>query len=103
MIRVSVVYPRTEGESFDMDYYVNKHMPMVRDRCGEALKGMSILEGLAGGQPGEPPAYVCVGSLNFDSVEAFQGAFGPHMAEIMGDIPNYTKIAPQIQISEIKL
>src|SRR5437773_10674077 len=39
MIRVSVMYPRTEGDSFDMDYYVNKHMPMVRDRCGEALKG----------------------------------------------------------------
>jgi len=103
MIRVSVVYPRTEGESFDMDYYVNKHMPMVRDRCGDALKGMNIYEGLAGGQPGEPPAFVCIGALEFDSVEAFQNAFAPHMGEIMGDIPNYTKIAPQIQISEIKL
>ena len=103
MIRVSVMYPTTEGQSFDMDYYINKHMPMVKDRCGAALKGMSILEGLAGAQPGEPPAFVCVGALNFDSVEAFQGAFAPHMAEIMGDIPNDTKIAPQIQISEIKL
>ena len=103
MIRVSVLYPRTEGESFDMDYYINKHMPMVADRCGSAMKGMSILEGIAGGQPGEPAPYVCVGTLNFESVEAFQGAFGPHMAEIMGDIPNYTKIAPQIQISEIRM
>ena len=103
MIRVSVLYPRTEGESFDMDYYINKHMPMVADRLGSALKGMSVVEGIAGGQPGEPPPFVCVGSLNFESVEAFQGAFGPHMAEIMGDIPNYTKIGAQIQISEIRM
>jgi uncharacterized protein (TIGR02118 family) len=103
MIRVSVMYPRTEGADFDMEYYVNKHMPMVRDRCGDALKGMAVMEGIAGGQPGEPPTYVCVGTLTFDSVEAFQGAFGPHMTEIMGDIPNYTKIAPVIQISNIKM
>ena len=24
MIRVSVMYPTTEGQSFDMDYYINK-------------------------------------------------------------------------------
>jgi len=36
-------------------------------------------------------------------VEDFQSAFGPHMEEIMGDIPNYTKIEPVIQISEVKL
>ena len=103
MIRVSVMYPRTEGAGFDMDYYVNKHMPMVRDRCGAAVKGMTIEEGMAGMQPGDPPTYVCIGTLTFDSVEAFQGAFGPHVAEIMGDIPNYTTIAPVIQISDIKV
>jgi len=103
MIRVSVMYPTTEGASFDMDYYVNKHMPMVAERCGDALKGMTVLEGLAGIAPGEPPTYVCVGSLNFDSIEAFQGAFGPHAGEIMGDIPNYTSIAPVVQISDVKL
>jgi uncharacterized protein (TIGR02118 family) len=103
MIRVSVMYPRTEGAGFDMDYYVNKHMPMVAERCGDALKGMSVYEGLAGMQPGEPPPYVCVGALNFDSVEAFQNAFGPHAGEIMGDIPNYTSIAPVVQISQVKI
>ena len=36
-----------------------------------------------------------------DSVEAFQAGFGPHIKEIMGDIPNYTDIAPVMQISEV--
>ena len=38
-----------------------------------------------------------------DSVEAFQAAFGPHAAEIMGGVPNYTDIQPMIQISEVKI
>ena len=36
-----------------------------------------------------------------DSVESFQAGMGPHMKEIMGDIPNYTDIAPVLQISEV--
>jgi uncharacterized protein (TIGR02118 family) len=34
-----------------------------------------------------------------DTVQAFQAGFGPHSSEIMGDIANYTDIAPVIQIS----
>ena len=40
--------------------------------------------------------------LSFDSVEAFQAAFGPYPETIMGDIPNYTDIAPTIQVSDVK-
>ena len=103
MIRVSVMYPNDEGSKFDMDYYVNKHMPLVGDRCGDALKGMSVDQGIAGGAPGHPATYSAVGCLLFESVEDFQSAFGPHVAEIMGDIPNYTNTTPIIQISEVKL
>lgn len=103
MIRVSVMYPNDEGAKFDMDYYVNKHMPMVGERCGDACKGMTVDQGLAGGAPGQPATYVALGHLLFDSVEAFQNSFGPHAGEIMGDIPNYTDTTPVIQISEVKL
>ena len=103
MIKVSVFYPNTEGSKFDLDYYVNSHMPMVQSECGGALRGMSVDAGLAGGAPGQPAPYSAVGHLLFDSVEAFQGAFGPKARTIMADIPNYTDVAPVIQISEVKL
>jgi uncharacterized protein (TIGR02118 family) len=103
MIHVAVQYPRTEGAKFDMDYYTNKHMPMVQERCGDALKAMTVVEGMSGGMSGQPSANVAVGTLTFDSLEAFQGAMGPHMGEIMGDIPNYTDITPVLEISEVKL
>jgi uncharacterized protein (TIGR02118 family) len=101
MIKVNVYYPYSDGEAFDMDYYNTKHIPMVRELTGDACKGASVESGLAGGAPGQPPTYVAVGSLLFESVEAFQGAFGPHAQQIMGDIPNYTKINPVIQISQV--
>ncbi|MGQ0575731.1 MAG: EthD family reductase [Pseudonocardia sp.] len=103
MIKVSVYYPNSDGATFDMDYYVATHMPLVHDRCSPAIRGMSVDGGLAGGAPGAPAPFAAVGHLLFDSVEDFQSAFGPHSDEIMGDIPNYTKIEPMIQISEVKL
>jgi uncharacterized protein (TIGR02118 family) len=102
MINVAVQYPRAEGARFDMDYYVTKHIPMCQERCGEALRGATILEGLSGGMGGKPPANVASVNFVFDSVEAFAAAMGPHMPEIMGDIPNYTDITPILEISEIK-
>jgi len=44
-----------------------------------------------------------MGHLYFDSVDAFQTAFGPPSAEILADIPNYTNTQPVLQISDVKL
>ena len=103
MIRVSVLYANDEGKKFDMAYYTDKHLRLVREKLGGALKGMTVDQGLGGGQPGSKPPYVAMVHMLFDSVDAFQGAFGPHAKAIMGDIPNYTDIQPTIQISEAKL
>jgi uncharacterized protein (TIGR02118 family) len=101
MIKVSVFYPYSDGAAFDLDYYVTKHIPMVAELTGAACKGSSVDAGLGGGAPGESPAFVAIGHLLFDSVEEFQASFGPHAGQIMGDIPNYTAIAPVIQISDV--
>jgi uncharacterized protein (TIGR02118 family) len=103
MIKVSVFYPNTTGGMFDMSYYLNSHMPMVHRKLGAALRGSSVEQGLGGGQPGSPPVYIAMGHLLFDSVEAFQQAWGPHAEAIVGDVPNYTNTQPTIQVSEVKL
>ena len=103
MIKVSVLYPNEEGKKFDMDYYCNSHIPMVQEKLGAACKGAAIDQGLGGVEPGSPAAYVAMCHLLFDSVEAFQSAFGPHAEAIMADVPNYTDIQPVFQISEVKM
>ena len=103
MIKVSVMYPSAGGATFDMEYYLNKHVPMVKNLLGSELRGFHVDRGLAGGEPGSTAMYSGMAHLLFDSVEAFQTSFGPHAEQILGDAPNYTTAQPAIQISEIKL
>ena len=101
MIKVSVLYPKTDDVSFDMDYYCKSHMPMVREKLGSACKNISVDGGLGGGTPDSPPLYIAMGHLYFETVDEFQSAFAPHAEAIMGDIPNYTNVEPAIQVSEV--
>jgi len=103
MIKVSVMYPNSEGSEFDMDYYCNTHVPMVREKLGTDLKKVSAEEGLGGAVPGEKASYIAMGHLYFDSVQIFYAAFAPHAEAIMGDIPNYTNVQPTVQVSEVKI
>ena len=103
MVKVSVMYPNHEGTKFDMTYYINRHIPMVRQLLGSALRGVSVEQGISGEGPGSPASYVAMGHLLFDSVEAFQTSFGPQAQAIMEDIPNYTNSETIVQISEVKL
>jgi uncharacterized protein (TIGR02118 family) len=103
LIKVSVLYPNTEGCKFDMNYYLNRHMPMVQQKLGPACKRMAVEEGIAGGAAGEPATYIAMGHLYFDSTDAFQTAFAPQAQAIMTDIPNSTTAHPTIQISEVNM
>jgi len=103
MIKVSVLYPGGDGKSFNMDYYCNNHIAMVREKLGAACKGVAVEQGMSGGAPGSAPAFVAMGHLYFDSLADFQAAFGPHAQAIMADIPNYTNIQPVIQVSDVKI
>lgn len=103
MIKVSVLYPNSEGRTFDISYYCSKHVPLVAQLLGASLKGMNVDEGIGGQTPGAPAPYLAIGHLLFDSVEAYQTAFTPHAATILADIPNYTNAQPMIQVSAVKL
>ena len=102
-IKVSVVYPNSEGKKFDMDYYCNKHVPMVSSVLGEALKGSTVEMGIGGGAPGSSAPYAGMGNMYFNSVEEFENAFGPNADKIMGDLPNFTDIEHVIQVSEVMI
>ncbi|MGH7278881.1 MAG: EthD family reductase [Candidatus Rokuibacteriota bacterium] len=102
MIRISVLYAAGEGKKFDHAYYTGKHMPLVQERLGSlGLKRWEADKGVAGGAPGAPAPFTCIGHLYFDSLSEFQQAMGKHGKELMADVPNFTNIPPQIQIAEI--
>ena len=91
MIRVSVMYPKSEGSTFDMEYYETKHMAIV-DATMKPTK-WEIDSGVDG-------PYMAIGHLFFESMDAMGAAMGG-AGDAMADVPNFTNIESAIQISEI--
>ena len=96
MISVHILYPRarTDDSTFDMDYYCESHMPMLADALGDACQGWGASKMAAGD-------WEAIGWAAVDSQEAFDAAMAEHGAAIMGDLPNYTNVAPQLVIGEV--
>ena len=93
MIRLSVLYPKTEGASFDHDYYRDSHVPLALRTWG--LDSAEIDKGIDG-------PYEAAVHFTFASMEEFGAALGaPGTADVQADVVNYTTIVPTMQISEI--
>ena len=102
MIRVTVLYPNTPGAKFDFDYYINKHMKLVKEKFGPmGLVKTEVDKGVSGMGAGTPPPYVNLGYMVFNSIEDLVKANEAHGGELGADVPNFTNIEPQFQISEI--
>ena len=99
--KISILYPYEEGKHFDMDYYSQKHMPMVASLFGDKLKQYFIDKGVSGRTPNDAMTYVAVGGFYFEKLSDYAESFGPNAEKIRGDIPNYTNIQPIVQISQV--
>ena len=103
MIKLTILYPNTEGKKFDKYYYLKTHIPLSLTLQGEAVRHVSIEFGISGGLPGSQPPYVVICNFLYDSMEAFQKAFMPHAKTLREDIVHYTDIETIIQFSEVSL
>ncbi len=93
MIRMSVLYPTTEGFVFDHDYYRDRHVPLALQTWG--LEQAEIDRGVDG-------PYVAAVHFRFESLDAISAALsGQGSAQVTADVANYTNITPVVQISEI--
>jgi uncharacterized protein (TIGR02118 family) len=98
-ISLQVLYPASDGTTFDFDYYTTKHFALVGEHFGPHIKGVQAIKGIAGG-PGAPVGYHAVATLLFSdqaALEAGLAASGP----VLADIPNFTNATPQMLIGEV--
>lgn len=95
--RLSAIYPQTETSTFDMDYYLNEHIPLVEELF--APLSIEVNEGVSGAEDGTPPPYAVMTDITFATLEDLQNAVVTHGAEIIGDIPNFTDVEAQLQIN----
>ena len=101
MVKVTIMYGNGADKSFDMEYYENKHMPMLAELFGDAMKTYEIDKGLRGRTPEEPIPFLAIGYLYFNTLSDYEKAFGANAETILNDIPNYTNIQPIVQISSV--
>lgn len=96
MMIISVLYPVTSGDTFDMDYYLNSHVPLVKRLLEPmGLRETRILSA------GSDAAYPVIAELSFDDLDSLNAALAAHGPETQADIPNFTDVTPIIQISEV--
>ena len=93
MFCASVTYPITEGGTFDLDYFVDRYVPMFVGFLGDNCARFEVRRGLQ--TPGAPaPTYVCVANFWVRSGEEFAAALQRHGEALYGDIPKFTNIEP---------
>jgi uncharacterized protein (TIGR02118 family) len=101
MFRVSIIYPNSSGNKFDWQYYLEKHIVTVRKTLeGQGMVKSEVDRGIGSAQPGVPAPFIAIAHMYFDTVEAMQNCMSKG-AGMMADVPNFTNIQPQIQISQI--
>ena len=100
MIRVLILYPRDGGTTFDHEYYATKHLELVKEVNGDALKSIEFARGTSDPE-GNPPAFVAMASLLFYSKEAYLEKRAASRARIVADVPKFTDYRPITQIGEI--
>ena len=101
MIRLTGLYKNTSNSEFDFDYYLSTHMPLVETRLAEFGMGDFEVERGVEAADGELAPYICIVHIEFLTKEGFKLGFERHGEELSADVPNYTNIAPEMQISEI--
>jgi uncharacterized protein (TIGR02118 family) len=103
MIRIAAAYPRQKGKKFDMDYYMNIHLPKVWKKFAPfGLTKIEVDRGIEKPGGGESP-FFAIGYLYFNTLAQFQECYAAVGAEVVGNIPIYTDVVPMIQVGEITL
>jgi uncharacterized protein (TIGR02118 family) len=103
MIKVSILYPNKPGSHFDVEYYLNSHMPLASRLLEPALKAVQVEIAADGASPDQVQLFAAIVGFTCESLAAFDEAFQLHAAELRADIPNYTDIEPIIQVSTIRI
>ena len=95
---VTVLYPNVAEATFDMDYYLTKHMPMVMERFGtHGMSGWRVVR--FAGPPGRTPFSV-MATLDFGSTDGIKAALEAEGGPVLADVPNFSNQAAVLMIGD---
>ncbi len=97
---VTVLYPNVADATFDMDYYLARHMPMVLEKFGaHGMTGWRVVkfEG-----SGDDAPYSVMATLDFGSVEGIKAALAAEGGPVIGDVVNFSNQKPVLMMGEVQ-
>ncbi len=98
-VTLQVIYPATDGTTFDYEYYATTHMALVGEHMGDKIDSTVVVKGIAGG-PDTPPGFHAVATIVFKDQKTL-GAALKNSGPLMADIPNFTNTRPDVLIGEV--
>ena len=86
---VSILYPREAGATFDFDYYMSTHMPLVSKLWTKhGMTGWHVCK-LDSDSP-----YIVHALMHWESMDNFKAVIANDSEEVMADVKNYTNKLP---------
>jgi uncharacterized protein (TIGR02118 family) len=100
MYILTITYPKSDGATFDFDYFRTKHLPEV----GKAFQpfGLGYATVLRGEESvgGGDPAYFAITILSFAMEAAARNAVASEAGKALAaDIANFTTVTPVMQFN----
>ena len=98
---ITVLYENVDDATFDLNYYMTKHMPLVDAKFKPfGIKGWRVLKAV--GTPfGGKPAYSIIANLEFDTADQFRAAVAAESGPVFGDVPNFSNKSPVVVIGDL--
>jgi len=99
--KMSICYENSPSLSFDMEYFLEKHIPLVKSQF--SLHGLHKLEVnvLQLGFQGEEPRYHAITEMYFEDLNAIKSCMKAAGGEVGRDVKNYTNAKPFSFISKV--
>jgi uncharacterized protein (TIGR02118 family) len=98
-VSMQVAYPITKDTNFDIDYYIEKHLAIIKENWTDQIQTMIVTKGLSGGKD-IPSPYYAIATIVFADKDKMREAMkkgGP----VFNDIGNYYNISPITMIGEV--
>ncbi|OAL29157.1 hypothetical protein AYO20_09310 [Fonsecaea nubica] len=93
-VNATVLYPAEEGATFDMNYYLKTHMPLVSEKWGQyGLQGWKVIQFQAAPDGTKP--YSVGALLTWETADGLKKALSSQEAQtVFGDVPNFSNKSP---------
>jgi uncharacterized protein (TIGR02118 family) len=98
---ITVLYENLADATFDLDYYLATHMPLVDEKFKRfGLKGWRVIKAV--GTPfGDEARFSIIANLEFDSADQFKAAVAAEGGPVFGDVPNFSNKNPIVVIGDL--